>query len=232
MNPEAFFKITYGLYAVSSSFEGKMNGYISNTVFQVTANPEQFAIASSKNNFTTGLIKKSGFFSFAILQKDTRSEIIGTFGYKSGINTEKFSGVNYKKGKSGVPILLDDCIAWFECEVVQTCDTGTHILFIGRVIDYELIQENKDPLTYQYYRDVKKGKAPQNAPTYINPEKTQKMENVEYEYTCPACGYVYNVSDGDPDGHIKEGTSFEELPDDWRCPLCGMDKSEFIKTKK
>lgn len=229
MNPEAFFKITYGLYVVSSEFAGKMNGFVSNTVFQITANPEQFAVACSKKNLTAELISKSGRFSFSILHQNAGKELMGTFGYKSGRDIDKFTGFNYKKGKTGVPILLDDCIAWFECELVETFDAETHLLFIGTVIDNALIDDTKAPLTYLYYRNNRKGKAPENAPTYVKPEIKQPMTTESYEYQCPACGYIYNAAEGDPDGGIAPGTSFEDLPDDWKCPLCGMDKSEFEK---
>jgi len=118
MNIEAFFKLTYGLYVVSSASKGKLNGYVSNTVFQVTAEPPQIAIACSKNNLTTSFIEQSRVFSVSVLEKDANAEVIGTFGYKSGKEIEKFDNANYKTGKNGVPILLDNAIASFECEVV------------------------------------------------------------------------------------------------------------------
>ncbi len=48
-------------------------------------------------------------------------------------------------------------------------------------------------------------------------------------YRCIPCGYVYDPQEGDPDNGIKPGTSFADLPEDWVCPLCGTDKSEFEK---
>jgi len=230
MNIDAFFKITYGLFVVSSKWGNKMSGFISNAVFQVTAEPAQLAIACSKDNFTTNLISKSKIVSISVLQKETSPEIIGTFGYKSGKDIEKFSGIEYKTGKTGVPILIKDTIAWFECEVVQTFDVGTHLIFIGKVIDGEIINDSLEPLTYAYYRDVKKGKASKNAPTYINPEKLINMpsDNTE-KYKCSVCGYIYDPETGDDTHDIIAGTSFEDLPDDWTCPVCGVDKSFFNK---
>ena len=46
-------------------------------------------------------------------------------------------------------------------------------------------------------------------------------------YECNVCGYVYDPKNGDPDNGIEPGTEFEDLPDNWVCPLCGVDKSEF-----
>ncbi|HNQ62560.1 MAG TPA: rubredoxin [Syntrophorhabdaceae bacterium] len=49
------------------------------------------------------------------------------------------------------------------------------------------------------------------------------------KYRCKVCGYVYDPASGDPDSGIKPGTSFEELPESWTCPICGVPKSEFEK---
>lgn len=49
------------------------------------------------------------------------------------------------------------------------------------------------------------------------------------KWECDVCGYVYDPSEGDSDGGIAPGTSFEDLPDDWVCPVCGAGKSEFSK---
>lgn len=47
------------------------------------------------------------------------------------------------------------------------------------------------------------------------------------KFVCSVCGYVYNPESGDPDNGIAPGTKFEDLPDDWTCPLCGAGKEEF-----
>lgn len=49
------------------------------------------------------------------------------------------------------------------------------------------------------------------------------------KYVCPACGYVYDPEKGDPENGIAPNTKFEDLPDDWVCPLCGLEKSMFEK---
>lgn len=82
MNTEAFFKISYGLYIISTAAGQKMNGYVANTAFQVTAEPPQIAISCNKDNFTTHLIQQSGLFSISILEEQASAEIIGLFGYK------------------------------------------------------------------------------------------------------------------------------------------------------
>ena len=47
------------------------------------------------------------------------------------------------------------------------------------------------------------------------------------KYVCTVCGWVYDPDKGDPDSGIKPGTAFEDLPEDWACPICGLDKGVF-----
>ncbi|MFC2129185.1 flavin reductase [Bacteroidota bacterium] len=222
---KALFKITYGLYVVCSGDESKGNGFISNTVFQITSEPPQFAASCSKDNFTCNLIERTGSFSVSILHQDASAGLIGKFGYRSGKDHGKIDGTNVKYGETGVPIVLDDSIAYMECKVVQKIDMGSHILFIGELVDARLLIDDKEPLTYAYYRKVKKGVAPKNAPTYIDKSKLEeKVAEKKWDnYKCAACGYVYEAD--------KEGVAFEDLPDDWTCPVCGSEKEDFIKVE-
>lgn len=47
------------------------------------------------------------------------------------------------------------------------------------------------------------------------------------KYICTVCGYIYDPQEGDEDSDIPPGTSFEDLPEDWSCPTCGAQKSDF-----
>ena len=233
MNLEAFFKMTYGLYLVSAEYQGKRNGFIANSVFQVTAEPAHIAISSNIKNYTTGLIRKSQCCSISVLALDTDVEFIGKFGYKSGKDIDKFSGINYKTGISGEPVVLDNTVAFFECKVKKEVDLGTHVLFICEVIHCDIVDNTKEPITYTYYRDVKKSFAPENAPTYIAKDKikTEKESNnkMTEKYVCSVCGYIYDPLAGDGIGGIKPNTPFEDLPENWVCPVCGASKEEFEK---
>lgn len=232
MNSKAFYKITYGLYVVSSASNGKNNGYIANTVFQVTSQPARFSVACNKDNYTCSLITQSQVFAVSILQQDTKSELIGLFGYKSGKTLDKFASMRHRIGQTGAPILLEDTIAWFECKVVQTVDVGTHMLFVGEVVDGDLLDSSQPPLTYAYYRDVKKGKSPKNAPTYVPPapaEPAAGAPSSSDQYVCSICGHIYDPAVGDPASGIPAGTRFEDLPADWVCPLCGASKADFVR---
>lgn len=222
INFEALYRISYGLYIVCSGDKTRGNGFISNTVFQVTAEPPKFAACCHKNNFTSELILKSGAFSVSVLNQNASSDIFGRFGYKSGKEFDKLAGMNVKYGDTGVPIVIDESIAFLECRLVETIDVGTHLMFIGELVNAEMTDDSKEPMTYLYYRKVKKAASPKNAPTYI--DRSKLAENQKYafnKYECPACGYVYDEA--------TEKIKFEELPQDWVCPACGSRKTDFIK---
>lgn len=165
---ETLFKVSYGLYVICSGNAGKGNGYVSNTVFQVSSDPVKFATCCSKNNYTAGLIRSTGAFSVSVLSTDVRPQLIATFGYRSGRDTDKFTGITLRYGQTGVPVITDSAVAVFEFRVLETIDVGTHFLFIAELLNSEMIDGAKEPMTYRYYREVRKGFAPKNAPTYID----------------------------------------------------------------
>ena len=174
INYAAFFKVTYGLFIVSSGNMSKGNGFISNSVIQVTSEPPQFAVCCSKNNLTAEFIRNTGSFSISILEKSVKPETIGRFGYKSGKDINKLEGIPVKEGESGVPVVLEDTMATIECQLNQTVDVGTHLIFIGKVLDAEILKEGAEPMTYTYFREVRKGFAPKNAPTYVDKARLGK----------------------------------------------------------
>jgi rubredoxin len=63
----------------------------------------------------------------------------------------------------------------------------------------------------------------------ISNRKKEYKEQIMDRYVCDLCGYVYDPAKGDPDNGIDPGTSFEDLPDDWECPVCGASKDDFSK---
>jgi flavin reductase (DIM6/NTAB) family NADH-FMN oxidoreductase RutF/rubredoxin len=225
MNLKALYKLGYGLYVVSSRKGGKLNGQIANTVFQITSEPPTIAVSINKNNLTHEFIKESRVFVASVLSQDTPVSFIGHFGFKSGRDIDKLEGINYKIGETQAPVVIDNTLAYLEANVTQEVDVGTHTIFIGELVEADVIKEG-EPMTYAYYHQVKRGTTPKTAPSYIA-EKKEAPKMVKYK--CTVCGYIYDPELGDPDGGIEPGTLFEEIPDDWVCPVCGAAKSEFEK---
>lgn len=224
MNLKALYKLGYGLYIVCSKGGDRFNCQIANTVFQVCSEPPVIAVAINKQNLTHEFIAESKVFTVSILSQDTPLNFIGNFGFKSGREVDKLKDINYELGEIGVPVVLDHTLAYLEARVINQVDVGTHAIFIGEVIDADVVKEG-EPMTYAYYHQVKRGTTPRTAPSYIEEKKEVVSRMVKYK--CSICGYIYDPEKGDPDGGIKPGTPFEEIPDDWVCPVCGAAKSEF-----
>lgn len=229
IDQSALFKLTYGLYIVCTGSRKKGNGFICNTLFQVTAEPPKFAICCSKNNHSAKMIEEFGVLTATILEEDTPTELFTTFGYKSGREADKLKGMKVMYKETGAPIVLNSGIAYMEIKVTDKVDVGSHLMFIGTLVNAEVLAEDKNPITYDYYHKVKKALAPKNAPTYIGkPSEKQDSPNSsassDYKkYICLNCNYIYDEA--------KEGIRFRDLPDDWECPVCGSPKSDFEELK-
>jgi flavin reductase (DIM6/NTAB) family NADH-FMN oxidoreductase RutF/rubredoxin len=238
MDLNALYNIGYGMYIVSSKGGEKFNGQIANTVFQITAEPPTIAISINKQNLTHKFIEESKIFTISILSKETPIKFIGDFGFKSGKEVDKFKNVEHKISSNGMPIVTENTIGYVEAKVVNSLDMGTHTIFVGVIVDAETIKK-EEPMTYAYYHTVKRGTSPKTAPTYINPDVVQQTKEMVQlrspqveKYKCKICGYIYDPQKGDAESNIKSGTSFDELPKDWLCPICGADKSEFVKQEE
>jgi rubredoxin/flavin reductase (DIM6/NTAB) family NADH-FMN oxidoreductase RutF len=226
MNSETLHYLTYGLYVVSSFKGSKINGQIANTVMQICSDPLVITAVINRNNLTHEFISASKIFTSSILAKDTPLKFIGGFGFKSGRDIDKFADIKYKTGITGAPIVLDNTLAILEAKVVNQIDAYTHTIFLGEVVNAEILKEG-EPLTYAYYQHVKRGTTPKTAPSYVVEKKEEKVIMDKYE--CTVCGYIYDPDKGDPDGGIKPGTRWEDIPDDWTCPVCGASKDQFKK---
>lgn len=148
----ALFKISYGLYIVTSLEGQKINGQCANSVFQVTSEPAKVAIGINKQNYTHQFIEASGLVGISILGKQGH-DLVRKFGYQSGRNANKFADVGYRSGSSGVPI-LDKAIAFLEGKVINKMDCGTHTLFLLDITNGGLT-EDAEPMTYAYFRATK-----------------------------------------------------------------------------
>jgi len=208
MDNKVFTKLSYGVYAVTTWDNGRPTGCIANSIMQITSNPATVAISINHNNYTNGCIDRSGKFAVSVLKEKTDPSIIGTLGFFSGRDTNKFEKVSYEL-KDYMPVVTDAC-GYIVCNVINKMETETHTVFLGEVIAGEVMSE-EDPMTYAYYHKVIKGKSPKNAPTYLPEEETEKGKK---KFKCQVCGYVY------------EG---EELPEDFICPVCGVGADKFTE---
>lgn len=215
MDKLVFRDISYGMYFVSSMFDNKKVGCIINTLCQITSNNPIISISLNKNNYTNSIIKKAKVFAVSIISNDTSKEVIGKFGYYSSDKIDKFDGINYNIINDTVVVEENIC-GYLICNVLDIIDCDSHDIIIAKVINSKKVS-NKIPMTYKYYHENLKGVSPKNAPTYIE-ENNNSTGN---KYKCRICGYIYDDS--------REKIKFDDLPDDWKCPLCGAGKDMFEK---
>jgi len=206
MDLKSFYKISYGIYLVSSNFEEKQNGCISNTIIQVSSKPAKLSVTLSKDNFTTEIIQKSGHFTATVLSQAVGMDVIGEFGFKTGKDIDKFAKFNTKVDSLGTKYIAENMSAVFSCKVLDSMDVGSHIIFIGEVEESNTIGD-EPVMTYEYYHHVKNGTTPKNSPVYQ--EETKKSG-----FRCSVCG------------HIEE---LDELPENFICPICGNPVEYFEK---
>jgi ferric-chelate reductase [NAD(P)H] len=163
---DALFQLNYGMYIVSSIRADAVNGCISNTLFQITPEPPMIAVSINRENLTHEFINSSGLFAASVLAEETPIKFIGHFGFRSGRDLDKFEKVEFKKGVTGCPIVLENTTGYIEAEVTDKVDAVSHTLFIAKVVACEQFDSGKIAMTYNYYRDVKGGRTPRTAATY------------------------------------------------------------------
>ena len=238
--------LSYGLYIVTAREGERRNGCIVNTAVQVALDPCFVTVSLSKKNLTTEMIARTGRFAFQVLEKDAPLVFIGVFGFRTGREMDKFANVGFRDGANGCPVVMKHTLVSVEATVKQTVDCGSHVLFVATATASAIIKPG-EPLTYAYYHETKGGKTAKNAPTYQGAQKasakaesgeesgpageertqTEERSRKMKKYVCVVCGYVYDPEEGDAENGVKPGTSFEELPDEWVCPVCGATKEEF-----
>ena len=217
MNKMVLRNISYGLYTIGAVKDGRNVGCVVNSVFQITSDPATVCVSMNKNNFTHDCIKEAGKFSVSIISEETNPMVTSKFGFASSKDTDKYEGFKYEV-IDGVPVVMENNSGYMVCEVISFTDAGTHSMILAKIVDGDVVEKNR-PMTYEYYHRVVKGKAPKNAPTYIEEEDNtaadKSSEAVKADkYVCDVCGYIY------------EGDITKE-PDDYVCPICKVDKSHF-----
>ena len=165
MDVTAFFKMSYGLYVVSAEADGQKAGCVINTATQVTAEPARLMVAVHKDNVTTGIIERAGAFTVTAIDMTADMPYIGNFGFRTSANYDKFEKYGCETSAVGSPYSPEHACALLACKVVQTVDVGTHLLFIGDVVDARKLSD-EEPLTYTYYHSTLKGKTPPKASSY------------------------------------------------------------------
>ena len=199
---EAMYKITYGLFMLTTTDGEKQNGCIVNTVSMLTDNPKRIVVFVNKANYSEELLRKTGVFNVSILTESTPFDVFKQFGFASGRDTDKFAQGEYEKSENGLYYLPKHTNAMLSGKVIDAHDYGTHTLFVAEVTEAKTLSQEKS-VSYEYYQN------------HIKPKpQAEKAAGGKHKWVCKICGYVH------------EG---EELPEDFICPWCKHPAEDFEK---
>lgn len=201
MNNKSLYNLTYGVYLLSANDGTRDNACIINTAVQVANNPTRVSVSVVKGNLTHDMIMTSKRCNLSALSTSAPYSIFADFGMRSGREVNKFDAFSdVARSENGLYYLTKHTTAFLSLEITQMLDLGTHTMFIGEVVDGEVLA-NDENCTYTYYQTVIKANA-----------NSVKQEPKKSGWRCTVCDYVY------------EG---DELPEDFVCPICKHGAEDF-----
>lgn len=166
MDATALFKFSSGLYVVSAADGERAGACLVNTGLQVTSAPLQVSVTVNKENYTCGVIRDAGHFSLAVVDESADMLFVGRFGFRTSADFDKFDGIESAVSATGDPYPTEHACSYVACRVVQTVDVGTHLTFVGEVVDAGNLSDVA-PMTYAYYHGTLKGKTPPKASSFV-----------------------------------------------------------------
>lgn len=204
MDRKAMYKLSYGLFVLTTREGDKDNGCIINTAIQAASEPNQISICVNKANYTHDMIMKTKKFTVSVISQKASFDLFKHFGFQTGREVDKFAEfLACKRGFNDVYYVTEGTNAYISVYVQKTEDLGSHTMFIGQITDMEVL-DSTPSATYEYYMNNIKPK----------PQEIKKTEDGKTVWRCTVCGYEYVG---------------EELPEDYICPLCKHPASDFEK---
>lgn len=196
-------KITRKITQGMYALTTKDGGCIVDAVSQISAGDYPLiSVAVMKTNYTNSLLKKNKKFALSVIGKEEDGKLIETFGMKSMREIDKFAECE-TEDIMGIPVMKNS-LGYMLCEIVDAIDNDTHTLFIGKLIEADVFKD-EEAMSYGYYQEHKDD---------LIKVTTEKGRTA---WICTICGYIYYG---------------ETLPDDFKCPKCGVGKELFEKKTK
>ena len=204
MDKKALYKLSYGLFVLTTREGEQDNGCIINTAIQAASEPNQMSVCVSKLNHTHDMIQRTGVFNVSVLSQRAGFDLFKHFGFQSGRDVNKFETfADYARGANGLCYITEGTNAYFSVKITKMEDLGSHTMFLGEITDMEVLSDAPSA-TYDYYLNHIKPK----------PQAVGTAEDGKTIWRCTICGYEYVG---------------EELPEDYICPLCKHPASDFEK---
>ena len=141
-----FRRLSSGVYVVGAAHDAERGAFTAAWVMQTSYDPLLLVVSINPEHATYPLVRASRAFTVNVL-KSGRIDLVRRFGTQSGRDVDKLAGVSWREGRSGAPI-LDDALASFECDVIESVSAGDHDLVVGRVVAGAVTDPNAVPMTY------------------------------------------------------------------------------------
>jgi flavin reductase (DIM6/NTAB) family NADH-FMN oxidoreductase RutF len=148
-----FRRLTCGVYVVGVAHAGRRRAFTAAWVTQVSFDPLLLALSINPEHASYPLLVASGAFAVSVLRQG-QLELARHFGTRSGRDEDKLAGVAWSPARrSGAPV-LDDALAYFDCELTDAMRVGDRELVIGRVVDGRILDGAAAPMTYAETGDM------------------------------------------------------------------------------
>jgi flavin reductase (DIM6/NTAB) family NADH-FMN oxidoreductase RutF len=149
---QLFHSLTAGVYVIGVGSGDRHNAFTAAWVMQASFDPLLLALSINPDHASYQLLHPSGGFTVNVL-KQGQLELAKRFGTRSGRDMDKLAAVRWRPGKTGAPI-LEESLAYLECELTDRLRAGDHELVLGRAIDGKILDRKASPLTYAETGDM------------------------------------------------------------------------------
>jgi flavin reductase (DIM6/NTAB) family NADH-FMN oxidoreductase RutF len=143
---ELFSRLTLGVYVVGVAHGERRDAFTAAWVMQVSYDPLLLAVSVNPDNASHAILQASGGFAVSVL-KQGQLELARHFGTRSGRGQDKLAGIAWRPGREGAPV-LQEALAYFECELVNRMQAGDHEISVGRVIGGQILDRDATPMNY------------------------------------------------------------------------------------
>jgi len=140
-----FRQLTHGVYVIGVAGNGRYNAFTAAWLMQVSFEPLMLALSINRRHSSYALLKAGDGFTVNVLRQG-QDDLALHFGQPSTVN--KLAAIAWRQSRRGTP-LLDDALAWFECEFVRECPAGDHLVVLGRVVDGAILAPAAQPMNYR-----------------------------------------------------------------------------------
>lgn len=147
-----FRRLTSGVYVVGVADGARRDAFTAAWIMQASFEPLLVTLSVNPEHASYQLLRAGRGFAVSVLKRG-QLDLARRFGTVSGRDVDKLAGVAWRPGRTGAPV-LDDALAFLDCELTDTHAVGDHVIAVGRVVDGRVLDPDAPPLTYAETGDL------------------------------------------------------------------------------